>query len=69
METISEAGAGWAWVELHGGPRDGHQAWCRVDDAEPGTALLSDLGAYGPGGRSWYEPDADGTWRWQGDTP
>ncbi|MEU8139865.1 hypothetical protein [Streptodolium elevatio] len=42
--------------------------WCRTDGDDPGTALISELGTY-EGGRSWYAPDADGIWRWEGDSP
>jgi hypothetical protein len=69
MEPTDEADTGtWAWVELHGGPMDGEQAWCRTDGDDPGTALISERGTY-LGGRSWYAPDADGIWRWEGDSP
>lgn len=37
-------------------------------DPDPGTALVSPHGQYA-GGRSWYEPDASGVWRWAHDTP
>lgn len=59
----------WQTVTLYGGPLDGERAEVDLADPDPGTALASPHSAYGPGGRSWYEPDADGVWRWVRDTP
>lgn len=55
-------------VQLHGGPLDGEQLLVDPADPDPGAALPA-TGCAFPGGRSWYEPDAAGTWRWSGDTP
>lgn len=48
------------------------QGWAAASLAE-GVAHISPLGAYGPGGRSIYEPpggDPGATvWEWQGDCP
>lgn len=59
---------GWVPVELHGGPLDGQTIGVDPTDDEPGVAMISPRSAYGPGGRSWYEPDTAGVWRWTGDT-
>lgn len=59
---------GWVEVELTGGPLDGMRIEVPMDDPDPGVAMISDNGLFGPGGRSWYEPDAEGVWRWAGDT-
>ncbi|MFJ4792471.1 hypothetical protein [Kitasatospora purpeofusca] len=59
----------WETVTPYGGPLDGSLAHVRLDDPDPGTALISPTSAYGPGGRSCYEPDAAGVWRWVGDCP
>lgn len=57
-------------VTLYGGPLDGMELPLLLDpdDDDPGVAMISDWGIY-EGGRSWYEPDADGVWRWVGDSP
>lgn len=55
-------------VELHGGPLDGETVPIDADDPDPGAALISG-GCQYLGGRSWYEPDDTGLWRWTGDTP
>lgn len=57
-------------VTLYGGPLDGMQIEVDPDDPDPGVAMINDDSAYGPGGRSWYEPDpATGRWEWVGDSP
>ena len=63
-------------VAFRGGPMDGYvmpvQGWPAESLAE-GVAHISPLSAYGPGGRSIYEPprgDPGATvWEWQGDCP
>ncbi len=59
-----------ARVELHGGPLDGTVQPVPLipGDTDPGVALIAGGCAY-LGGRSWYEPDAGGVWRWVGDSP
>ncbi|KJY20304.1 hypothetical protein [Streptomyces katrae] len=68
---------GHSYVKLVGGPLDGRlldvTGWSSLELAD-GALLLSELGAFGPGGRCAYEPaDADGvypTWfGWRGDVP
>ena len=59
---------GWVSVQLHGGPLDGETIPVDPADPDPGVALVADGCSY-LGGRSWYEPDEAGTWRWTGDTP
>lgn len=62
-------------VHLIGGPLDGQtipvDGWTPEQRAG-GAYLISPHGAYGPGGRSDYEPDPDGDptrWTWRGDVP
>ena len=59
---------GWVDVQLHGGPLDGEHIPVDPQDRDPGVALVAD-GCSFLGGRSWYEPDETGAWRWTGDTP
>ncbi|MFI9332605.1 hypothetical protein ACIGZJ_34370 [Kitasatospora sp. NPDC052868] len=42
-----------------------------ADQLSEGAALITEIGAYGPGGRAHYEPcPADPRrWGWCGDTP
>ncbi|OKJ48608.1 hypothetical protein AMK27_38195 [Streptomyces sp. CB02009] len=65
---------GRAYVELVGGPLDGMlvyiTGWAAADIAD-GAALITEAGAFDPGGRALYEPLADGAptrWEWAGDT-
>ncbi|MFF3540026.1 hypothetical protein ACFYXP_39710 [Streptomyces sp. NPDC002466] len=50
-------------VELHGGPLDGRRVDVGEIDDDPWIAIINDHGKH-PGGRSLYEPDGSGTWRW-----
>jgi len=59
---------GWVSVQLHGDPLHGGTIPVDLGDPDPGVALVADGCSY-LGGRSWYEPDATGTWCWSGDTP
>ncbi|HBF84960.1 MAG TPA: hypothetical protein DD420_35040 [Streptomyces sp.] len=65
---------GCSYVELAGGPLDGLLLDVTGWDAHEragGAALITEAGAFGPGGRAVYEPrpgNAD-TWNWMGDTP
>ncbi|MFD4125259.1 hypothetical protein ACFXKK_04755 [Streptomyces globisporus] len=66
---------GHVYVQLVGGPLDGQlldvTGYTPEERAEGGALLMSNHGAYGPGGRCDYEPrpgDPD-RWDWQGDTP
>lgn len=56
-------------MTLHGGPLDDQQTEVEDEDPDPGVAMISDWGAYGPGGRSCYSPDEHDRWTWQGDPP
>ncbi|MEK8142097.1 hypothetical protein NKH18_04220 [Streptomyces sp. M10(2022)] len=62
------------YSELVGGPLDGLlldvTGWTRAALGE-GAALDTEIGAFGPGGRSAYGPrEADpDKWDWQGDMP
>ncbi|MYX86815.1 MULTISPECIES: hypothetical protein [unclassified Streptomyces] len=68
---------GETYVELAGGPLDG----LLLDvtdlpeeertDPQGGAHLITDHGAYGPGGRADYAPDPGnpGRWTWRGDLP
>ncbi|GAA2639999.1 hypothetical protein GCM10009863_66440 [Streptomyces axinellae] len=47
---------------------DGMTTVVDADDPEPGVGIIAEGCAY-PGGRSWYEPDADGRWVWRADLP
>jgi hypothetical protein len=66
--------AGHDYVELVGGPLDGLlldvTGWS-VEDRADGAALTTEIGAFGPGGRTWYGPrPADPRfWAWQSDSP
>jgi hypothetical protein len=59
--------------ELVGGPLDGLlldvTGW--TTEALAGAALVTELGHWGPGGRSVYEPrpQTPSLWDWQGDSP
>ncbi|MFF1909930.1 hypothetical protein [Kitasatospora sp. NPDC058218] len=60
--------------ELCAGPLDGLLLDVTGWDGEQladGAALLTEIGAYGPGGRAHYEPSDDDPqrWDWRGDTP
>ncbi|WP_328722973.1 hypothetical protein OHT52_28115 [Streptomyces sp. NBC_00247] len=65
---------GHTYRELVGGPLDGLlldvTGWSRTALAE-GAALITEIGAYGPGGRAEYGPRRGDLqrWDWQGDTP
>ncbi|MGW2672348.1 hypothetical protein ACWC5F_30390 [Streptomyces sp. NPDC001272] len=68
---------GHLYVELVGGPLDGQlldvTGWSPLELAD-GALLMSELGAFGPGGRCAYEPtEADGVYPsrfgWRGDVP
>lgn len=58
-------------VELHGGPCDGEELDISLipDDEISGGVALPSPGCRYPGGRSFYSPDVNGTWRWDGDVP
>ncbi|MFJ8692869.1 hypothetical protein [Streptomyces roseolilacinus] len=67
--------AGRTYATLHGGPLDGllvDVTDCPPAELAEGGALITEVGAYGPGGRAVYGP-ADPTallaWHWEGDTP
>lgn len=65
---------GHAYVELAGGPLDGlllDVTGRTEDDLEDGAALLTEIGAYGAGGRACYRarPGARRVWQWEGDMP
>ncbi|MFC8862667.1 hypothetical protein [[Kitasatospora] papulosa] len=55
-------------VVLFGGPLDGESVAVDPDDPEPGIGIIA-AGCSYPGGRSWYEPDAEGRWVWKHDIP
>ncbi|MFJ5549201.1 hypothetical protein [Streptomyces sp. NPDC093225] len=63
---------GRAYVELVGGPLDGLlldvTGWTDADRAE-GALLATEIGRFGPGGRSAYGPRAGvpGRFDWRGD--
>lgn len=64
---------GHEYVELVGGPLDGHLldvTGLTAEDRADGALLIAPLGTYGPGGRADYEPrtGAPGLWDWAGDT-
>ncbi|MGQ4484993.1 hypothetical protein LRE75_11000 [Streptomyces sp. 372A] len=65
---------GHEYRELVGGPLDGLlldvTGWTPVALAD-GSALVTEIGAYGPGGRAEYgpRPDEPDKWDWRGDTP
>ncbi|MCA1223393.1 hypothetical protein [Streptomyces sp. 8L] len=65
---------GHEYRELVGGPLDGLLVDVTGWDAEEvveGAALITEIGAYGPGGRAQYGPrNGDSAkWDWEGDTP
>lgn len=66
--------AGRAYVELTGGPLDGLlldvTGWTQEERAD-GAALTTEIGRYGPGGRSVYGPRAgeSARWDWKEDLP
>ncbi|GHE60479.1 hypothetical protein GCM10018785_31990 [Streptomyces longispororuber] len=66
--------AGHVYRELVGGPLDGLLLdvtdWTPRQLAE-GALLATEIGRYGPGGRSEYapRPDAPELWDWRGDVP
>ncbi|MFJ4837161.1 hypothetical protein [Streptomyces sp. NPDC088746] len=55
-------------VTLFGGPLDGETVAVDLADPEPGIGIIA-AGCSYPGGRSWYEPGADGRWAWKHDIP
>lgn len=65
--------AGHSYRELCAGPLDGLlldvTGWTDQELAE-GATLPTEIGAYGPGGRTLYGPRADDPrrWDWQGDS-
>ncbi|MFK0174014.1 hypothetical protein ACIQU5_35080 [Streptomyces sp. NPDC090306] len=65
---------GCEYVALVGGPLDGLlldvTGWT-AGDREGGSALITEQGRYGPGGRALYEPrpGVPDRWDWCGDTP
>ncbi|MFC8645439.1 hypothetical protein ACFUC2_32480 [[Kitasatospora] papulosa] len=65
---------GHRYAALIGGPLDGQRldvtGWS-VQQLLDGAALITELGAYGPGGRAHYEgqPGNPGRLHWTGDTP
>lgn len=62
------------YVELVGGPLDGLLLDVTArspDERAQGAALVTEIGSFGPGGRTWYGPvpgDQE-RWQWQGDAP
>ncbi|NED83477.1 hypothetical protein G3I76_25710 [Streptomyces sp. SID11233] len=65
---------GRVYRELVGGPLDGLlldvTGWTEVALAD-GTALITEIGSYGAGGRAEYgpRPNEPYKWDWRGDTP
>ncbi|MCX5207620.1 hypothetical protein OG897_40225 [Streptomyces sp. NBC_00237] len=65
---------GHAYVELVGGPLDGElldvTSWTE-SERETGAYLITEAGAYGPGGRASYgpRPSVPQIWDWEGDGP
>ncbi|SCE38712.1 hypothetical protein GA0115240_156416 [Streptomyces sp. DvalAA-14] len=65
---------GHEYAELVGGALDGLlldvTGW---SDSERtgGAGLMTEIGAYGPGGRAWYRPRAGDPsfWEWDADSP
>ncbi|MGW1814084.1 hypothetical protein ACWCQM_11060 [Streptomyces sp. NPDC002125] len=55
-------------VTLFGGPLDGESVAVDPDDPEPGIGIIA-AGCSYPGGRCWYEPNAEGRWTWKHDIP
>lgn len=66
--------AGHVYRELVGGPLDGLlvdvTGWTERE-LDDGAALITEIGAYGPGGRALYEPRPSDPrrWDWGGDVP
>lgn len=62
------------YAELVGGPLDGLlldiTGWTR-GEAATGVVLPTELGRFGPGGRTMYDPRPGNParWDWTGDTP
>ncbi|MFD5677951.1 hypothetical protein [Streptomyces sp. NPDC127040] len=74
-DLLDEPMPGHAYVDLVDGPFDGRlldvTGWQDEDRVE-GSLLITDRGLYGAGGRTYYAPDetnAQGPFRWRGDTP
>ncbi|MFJ8043863.1 hypothetical protein ACIRBX_25510 [Kitasatospora sp. NPDC096147] len=64
---------GRVYRELVGGPLDGllfDVTGLAEDELSAGAALVTELGAHGPGGRAHYEPRpaAPAKWDWVGDS-
>ncbi|MFD6471551.1 hypothetical protein [Streptomyces goshikiensis] len=65
---------GHTYVELVDGPLDGQlldiTGWT-PKEVQTGAALMTDLGQFGPGGRTLYDPrpGEQTRWDWSGDTP
>ncbi|MEV6793047.1 hypothetical protein AB0M87_13805 [Streptomyces sp. NPDC051320] len=65
---------GHVYRELVGGPLDGLlldvTGWSGAQLGE-GAVLVTEIGSYGPGGRTLYGPRAADPlrWDWEGDTP
>lgn len=53
-------------VTLTGGPYDDYRTVVDAEATE--TAIRGPHGTY-PNGRSWYQRDEHGAWRWTRDTP
>ncbi|MEV5672139.1 hypothetical protein ACIQGA_31220 [[Kitasatospora] papulosa] len=65
---------GHRYAALIGGPLDGQRldvTGLSAQELLDGAALITELGAYGPGGRAHYEgqPGAPDRLHWTGDTP
>ncbi|MFJ2771065.1 hypothetical protein [Streptomyces sp. NPDC087300] len=64
---------GHAYRELSGGPLDGLlldvTGWTAAQ-LDEGALLVTEIGAFGPGGRADYgpRPGSDVMWDWRGDT-
>jgi hypothetical protein len=66
--------AGREYVELVGGPLDGlllDVTAYSAAERSAGAGLVTEIGSFGHGGRSWYRPRrADpGRWEWEADSP
>ncbi|NUS10657.1 MAG: hypothetical protein HOY69_04500 [Streptomyces sp.] len=67
--------AGHEYVDLVGGPLDGlllEVTDIPAEDRAHGAALVTEIGRFGPGGRTCYRPDPDRpaqAWAWEGDMP
>jgi hypothetical protein len=65
---------GHEYVELCGGPLDGLlvdvTGWS-VQERVDGAALMTEIGAFGAGGRAWYRQrrGTAAVWDWDGDSP